>query len=150
MIMKTMRALSFLLPLLAACLPAHSREFHFFDPARLVDVQGTVQELDFREMYGKKTPFLVLTLLGDDGHVFAVELCPQWFLETDIAAGMKVRIRGSLLSEAEAPPYLIAQEISLLGERIVLRDRRGFPMWSRHGAQDGSGNRKGPGRRGKR
>lgn len=150
MIMKTMRALSLLLPLLAAWLPAQSREFHFFDPARLVDVQGTVQELDFREMYGKKTPFLVLTLLGDDGRVFAVELCPQWFLETDIAAGMKVRIRGSLLAQAEAPPCLIAQEISLLGERIVLRDRRGFPMWSRHGPQDGSGNRKGPGRRGRR
>lgn len=147
--MKTMRTLPVLLALLAAWLPAQSREFHYFDPDRLVDLQGTVRKLDFREVYGKKTPFLVLTLLGEEGDVYTVELCPQWFLEADIAAGMKIRIRGSRLAGGEGPAYLIAQEVSLQGERILLRDRRGFPLWSQRGAQEGGG-RKGAGRHGRR
>jgi len=135
---------------LASSLHSQPSAFHFFDPDKLVDVQGTVQRIDLEETYGQRSRFLVLTIRSPEQGVYRVEICPQWFLEQDIAAGMKVRIRGSLLAEAEGPPYLIAQQISLLGERIILRDRRGFPMWSRHGAQDGSGNRKGPLRRGRR
>lgn len=136
--------------LLASSLQAQPSSFHFFNPDKLVDIQGTVQRIDLEETYGKRSKFLVLTILSMEQGTCRVEVCPQWFLENDITVGMKIRIRGSLLSEAEGNPFLIAQEISLQGERIVLRDRRGFPLWSQHGIQDGSGNRKGPGRHGKR
>ncbi len=136
--------------LLAPSLLPQQSAFHFFDPKNLVDIQGTVQRIDLEETYGKRSRFLVLTVMSADRVPYRVEICPQWFLENDIAVGMKIRIHGSLLAEAGENAYLIAQEISLQGERIALRDRRGFPLWSQHGSMDGSGSRKGPGRRGKR
>jgi hypothetical protein len=136
--------------LLAPSLRSQQSAFHFFDPRNLVDIQGTVQRIDLEETYGKRSRFLVLTVLSAERVPYRVEICPQWFLENDIAVGMKIRIHGSQLAEAGKDSYLIAQEISLQGERIALRDRRGFPLWSRHGSMDGSGDRKGPGRHGKR
>lgn len=136
--------------LLASSLWPQQPGFHFFDPKNLVDIQGTVQRIDLKEIYGKKSRFLVLTVESPDRDLYRVEVCPQWFLENDIAVGMKILIHGSLLAEAKGDAYLIAQEISLHGDRITLRDRRGFPMWSQQGSQDGRGKRVGPGRRGKR
>lgn len=129
-------------------LPAQ-RPFHFFDPGNLVTIQGTVQRIDVEDVYGKKSKFVVLTVLSTDQKTFRVEIGPQWFLENDIAAGMKIGIHGSLISETEGTFYLIAQEISFQGERILLRDRKGFPLWSQRGAQEGGGKRSGRGRRGK-
>jgi hypothetical protein len=148
--MNKMRCLLAGILLLALPLRSQQSGFHFFDPKNLVDIQGTVQRIDLKEIYGKKSQFLVLTVVSQDQGLYRVEVCPQWFLENDITVGMKIRIHGSLLAEAEGDAYLIAQEISLHGERITLRDRRGFPLWSQQGGQDGSGKRKGPGRRGKR
>ena len=136
--------------LLVPSLRSQQSGFHYFDPKSLVDIQGTVQRIDLEETYGKRSRFLVLTVMNADQVPYRVEICPQWFLENDIAVGMKIRIHGSLLAKTGENAYLIAQEISLQGERIALRDRRGFPMWSLHGSMDGNGNRKGPGRRGKR
>jgi hypothetical protein len=136
--------------MLASSLRSQQPGFHFFDPKNLVDIQGTVQRIDLEEIYGKQSRFLVLTIMSVDRSLYRVEVCPQWYLENDIAVGMKIHIHGSQLAETEGKAYLIAQEISMQGERIALRDRRGFPLWSQLGGKDGRGNRKGPGRRGKR
>jgi hypothetical protein len=136
--------------LLTSSLPAQQTGFHYFDPAKLVDVQGTVQRIAYEDVYGKKSQFLVLSILGDDQRLFQVEICPQWFFASDIAVGMKVQVRGSLLDSSESSYYLIAQQISFQGQRIALRDRKGFPYWSQRGAQDGSGRGSGRGRYGKR
>jgi hypothetical protein len=136
--------------LLSSSLKPQQPGFHFFDPRNMVDIQGTVQRIDLKEIYGKKSQFLVLTIMSRERGLYRVEVCPQWFLENDIAVGMKIQIHGSQLAEVEGDAYLIAQEISLHGERITLRDRRGFPLWSQLGGQEGSGNRKGSRRRGRR
>ncbi|HSQ34685.1 MAG TPA: hypothetical protein VLQ89_01720, partial [Candidatus Binatia bacterium] len=86
---------------------------------------------------------------SDDQRLFRVEVCPQWFFTADIAVGMKVRVRGSLLEKPAGALYLIAQDISIQGDRITLRDGRGFPLWSRNNGQ-GYGRRLGPGGRGKK
>ncbi len=134
--------------LLASSLPSQQTAFHFFDPGRMIDIQGTVQRIDYEDLYGKKSRFLVLTVLSDDQRQFRIEICPQWFFASDIAVNMKVQVRGSLLDSADGERYLIAQQISFQGERIALRDRKGFPYWSQRGAQDG-GRRSGRVRRGK-
>ena len=79
-----------------ACWP-RPPDFHYFDHKKLTDIQGQVLSIDFEEVYGKKSAFLMLSIQSDDQRLFRVEVCPQWFFAADIAVGMKIRIRGSLL-----------------------------------------------------
>ena len=130
-------------------LPAQAPGFHYFDHQNLAAVQGQVLQIDLEEIYGKKSSFLMLSIQSDDQRLFRVEVCPQWFFTADIAVGMKVRVRGSLLEKPAGALYLIAQDISIQGDRITLRDGRGFPLWSRNNGQ-GYGRRLGPGGRGKK
>jgi hypothetical protein len=141
---------SFFQMLAAISLLAQTPAFHYFDHKKLTDIQGQVQSIGYEEVYGKKSEFLMLSIQSDDQRLFRVEVCPQWFFATDIAVGMKVHIHGSLLQTSDGTLYLIAQEISLQGERIALRDSKGFPLWSRKGQPGEHGNRKGNGGRGKR
>jgi len=136
--------------LAAISLLAQATPFHYFDHKKLIAIQGKVQRIGYEEVYGKKAEFLMLYIQSDDQRLFRVEVCPQWFLATDIAVGMKISIHGSPLQSSDNSLYLIAQEISLQGERIALRDSKGFPLWSQRGQPGGRGNRKGPGGRGKR
>ncbi|MCX6555565.1 MAG: hypothetical protein NTZ12_11245 [Candidatus Aminicenantes bacterium] len=129
-------------------LTAQSPVFHYFDQKNLIDIQGQVLAIDFEEIYGKKSAFLMLSIQSEDQRLFQVEVCPQWFFTADIAVGMRINIRGSLLENSAGTTYLIAQEISLQGERFTLRDSKGFPLWSRSGGGR-HGNRKGSGGRGK-
>jgi hypothetical protein len=147
--MKMIKTLSVLsLFLTGMAMLAQVSGFHYFDHKKLTDIQGQVLSIDFNEIYENKSAFLMLTIQSDDQRLFQVEVCPQWFFAADIAVGMKVWIRGSLLENTSGKFYLIAQEISLHGERIALRDSKGFPLWSRSGA--GKENRRGAGGRGKR
>ncbi|MFH2107171.1 MAG: hypothetical protein ABII93_00735 [Chrysiogenia bacterium] len=136
--------------LAAISLLAQTPAFHYFDHKKLTDIQGEVQSIGYEEVYGKKSEFLMLSIQSNDQRLFQVEVCPQWFFATDIAVGMKIRIHGSLLQTSNNKLYLIAQEISIKGERITLRDSKGFPMWSQKDRYGGQGNRRGPGGRGKR
>ncbi len=145
--MGMQRALLFV-SLLPALLPGQAAPFHYFDPERLVDIQGSVRRIDLEETYAQGAKFLILTIERKDQGPCRVEICPAWFLENDIAIGMKVRFRASPLAAAQEIPYLIAQEISIQGERIALRDRHGFPLWSQRGLREGG--RKGAGRHGRR
>jgi len=147
--MKGIKILVAVFQLLAIIpLLAQTSGFHYFDHRKLTDIQGQVLSIDLNEVYGKKSAFLMISIQTEDQRLFKVEVCPQWFFATDIAVGMKVWIRGSQLENAAGKLYLIAQEISLHGERVALRDSKGFPLWSRHGA--GNESRNGSGGRGKR
>ena len=148
--MKLVNAMCLWLFLLsAATLQAQEFPLHYFDHRTLTDIQGQVLSMEFAAVYGKKSEFLMLSIQSDDQRFFRVEVCPQWFFAADIAVGMKIRIRGSLLQPSAGAFYLIAQEISLQGERITLRDNKGFPLWSRGGGS-GRNDRRGPGGRGKK
>jgi hypothetical protein len=127
---------------------AQTPDFHYFDHRNLIVIQGQIMNIESEELYGKKAAFLMLSIQSEDQRLFRVEVCPQWFLAADIAVGMKIRVRGSLLEIPAGTPYLIAQEISIQGERITLRDSKGFPLWNRN-AGSGHGKRRGPGSRGR-
>ena len=47
-----------------------------------------------------------------------------------VQKGEKVRIVGSLAGEKDGVKTVIAREMSLRGETLTLRDKRGFPSWS--------------------
>lgn len=80
-------------------------------------------------------------LLASEGERWVVLTSPAWFwrmTEMQLAPGDSVVVRGSKTLGADGTLYLIAQEIRLpeSGSAVLVRDRRGAPLW-------GGGNRGG-------
>jgi hypothetical protein len=124
------------------------QDFHFFNIKSVVTIEGVIADITFDECYGKTSKFLFLRVQSKEGRSYRIEVCPEWFFQADIAVGMKLRIEGSMAEEvgtsSDNPIYVIAQEIIFHGEKLTLRDPRGFPMWSRRANRSGSGERRGP------
>ena len=106
---------------------------HFYDIDREVKVEGTIAEVRFEPRYQNRAPFLIVRLAEKGtGRMFVVEISPVWFFDRDIHQGEAMRVTGSLLSAADpsGAAGLIAREVQAQGEKIAVRDKRGFPNWS--------------------
>ena len=117
---------------------------HFYDIDTEIKVEGTVSEVRFEPRYENRAPFLIVRLAEKGtGRMFVVEISPAWFFDRDIHKGETMRVTGSLLTGAEAAGAtgLIAREVQSQGEKIAVRDKRGFPNWS--GGPMRRGRRKG-------
>ena len=112
----------------------------FYDVDREVTIEGQIEDLKFENRYEGKGSFLVLLVKEKSGQeLLEVETAPAWFFRTDIHKGEKIRLIGSLAEEMkDGRKLIIARELRLGNQTITLRDRRGFPTWSR-----GQGRRRG-------
>jgi hypothetical protein len=119
-------------------------EPHFYDIDKEVKVEGIVADVRFESRYENRASFLVVRLAekGTD-RMFLVEISPAWFFDQDIHEGEPMRVTGSLLpsTDASGAANLIAREVQYQGEKIAVRDKRGFPNWS--GGPMRRGRRKG-------
>lgn len=141
-----------ILPLIAQETPAASAiqeqqqvvktQPHFYNVDREITVEGQVEDLKFESRYEGKGHFLILMVKDKiSGQLLEVETAPAWFFKTDIHKGEKIRLIGSLTEgEKQGKKLVIAREIRINNQTITLRDRRGFPTWSR-----GQGRKHGPG-----
>ncbi|MCR4409404.1 MAG: hypothetical protein QHH43_03595 [Candidatus Saccharicenans sp.] len=114
---------------------------HFYDVDREVTIEGQIEDLRFENRYEGKGNFLVLLVKEKSGgELMEVETAPAWFFRTDIHKGEKIRLIGSVTEDSkEGRKLVIARELRIGNQTITLRDRRGFPTWSR-----GQGRRRGP------
>ncbi len=114
---------------------------HFYDVDREVTVEGQIEDLRFENRYEGKGNFLVLLVKEkNNNELLEVETAPAWFFRTDIHKGEKIRLVGSVTEESkDGRKLVIARELRIGNQTITLRDRRGFPTWSR-----GPGRRRGP------
>lgn len=114
---------------------------HFYDVDREVTIEGQIEDLRFENRYEGKGNFLVLLVKEKSGgELVEVETAPAWFFRTDIHKGEKIRLVGSVTEEGkDGRKLVIARELRIGNQTITLRDRRGFPTWSR-----GQGRRRGP------
>jgi hypothetical protein len=104
---------------------------HFYNVDREIRVEGTVQEISLEPRYKDRAPFLIVLVLDEKlQETFSVEVSPAWFFGEDLHKGEKVRIVGSLAEEGEGTKTVIARQMNLRGETVMLRDKRGFPSWS--------------------
>jgi hypothetical protein len=104
---------------------------HFYNVDREIRLDGTVREISFEPRYKDRAPFLIV--LVDDGKLqetFSVEVSPAWFFDADLHKGEKVKIIGSLAEDGEGMKTVIARQMNLRGETVMLRDKKGFPSWS--------------------
>ena len=109
----------------------------FYNVDKEVRVEGTVREIRFEPRYKNRAPFLVLVLQRAGAEeTYFVEVGPSWFFGQDIHQGERMTVVGSLAGEGA----LIARQLRFRGETVVVRDKKGFPSWSR-GAVKAKGKR---------
>jgi len=113
---------------------------HFYNVDREVTIEGQVDDIKFETRYEGRSSFLILLVKDKNSNeLVEVETAPAWFFRTDIHKGEKIRLVGSLAEEQkEGRKLVIAREMRISNQTITLRDRRGFPAWSR-----GQGRRRG-------
>lgn len=111
---------------------------HFYNVDREIKLEGSVQEIRFEPRYKDKAPFLIVIVLDDKiQERFNVEVSPTWFFDEDLHKGERVKIIGSLADEEEGGKTVIARQMNLRGETVMLRDKKGFPAWSGAAKQKG-------------
>lgn len=106
---------------------------HYYNIDREVTLEGQVEDIKFETRYEGRSSFLILLVKDKNSNeLVEVETAPAWFFRTDIHRGEKIRLVGSLAEEQkEGRKLVIAREMRISNQTITLRDRRGFPAWSR-------------------
>lgn len=111
---------------------ASKPQAHFYNVDREVTIEGQVEDLRFDTRYEGKSHFLILMVRDkSSGELIEVETAPAWFFQTDIHKGESVKLVGSVVEENQGKKLMLAREIRINNRTIILRDRRGFPAWSR-------------------
>jgi hypothetical protein len=102
-----------------------------YDPAKVETISGTVESVGtavpMKGMYAATT----LTVKTDK-ETISVHLGPEWYigrLDTKIAKGDAIEVKGSRVTFAEKPA-IIAAEVKKGDNVLVLRDSAGTPVWS--------------------
>jgi len=102
-----------------------------YDPAKVETISGTVESVGtavpMKGMYAAAT----LTVKTDK-ETIAVHLGPEWYigrLDTKIAKGDAIEVKGSRVTFADKPA-IIAAEVKKGDNILVLRDSAGIPVWS--------------------
>lgn len=102
-----------------------------YDATTETTVTGAVEEVN--QIGGKTGSSGTHLSLKADGGVFDVHVGPSWFLAEKgftFAKGDQIEVTGSKV-KYESADALIAREIKKGDKLLVLRDAKGFPVWSR-------------------
>ena len=101
----------------------------FYKPYQVLSLRGKVKKIEKDVIFCDCSSFL--TLLIEDpstGKEFRVFLAPIWYLAVDFEKGEEIKVVGSPV-KFQGKNGIIAKEVYWRGERILLRDGRGFPYW---------------------
>lgn len=117
----------------------------FYNVDTEIRISGTVEEIKFEPRYKDRAPFLVIVVKESEaGLRDTIEVGPSWFFGPDLHQGEQVEIIGSVIRNEEGMRFVIARELRIGGETLIVRDSRGFPGW-RGGGGRTSGRRRGRG-----
>ncbi len=101
-----------------------------YDVATETTLKGTVEEVKEVES-AKGTPAIHL-MLKAGGELLEVYLCPNAFLqemEMKFAKGDQIDVTGSKV-KVDGADVLLAREITKGTDTLVLRDKKGVPVWT--------------------
>ena len=102
---------------------------HFYNVDREVDVTGMVLEVIMEPRYQDKAAFLTVILEDrTTSKRYTVEISPAWFFEQDLHQGELLKITGSLVAEGRVN-LVMARQVRMRGQMMVVRDKHGFPNW---------------------
>ncbi len=101
----------------------------FFSPDKKMVIEGKVEGVEKAQKFCRSFHFVVLNVKDEAGRVFKIYTSPFWFFTQRPEIGEKVKIKGAYWEKNRS--FIIAEWIYFRGEKIYLRDERGFPLWSR-------------------
>lgn len=130
--MRTARTLLVSVAVLFLVMPAIAQKSNLkYDSGSEATVKGTVQEV--REVPGSCMGETGLHLiLTTDAGSLEVQVAPVEFLkvmEVTFAKGEKLDIVGSKVT-LDGNPLVLAREINQNGNQVVVRDKKGEPVWT--------------------
>ena len=103
---------------------------HFYDVDKEMKIVGTIQKIVMEPRYKNTTPFLIVFLDEKKStKSYKVELSPKRFFDYDLHKGENLTVTGSFFQTGVNNLNIIAREIRLRGETLILRDKHGFPNW---------------------
>ncbi|MDI6698545.1 MAG: hypothetical protein QME85_06370 [Candidatus Saccharicenans sp.] len=116
---------------------ADQAQARYYNVDREIKVEGQIEDLKIEARYEGKGSFLVLLVRDKNSQeLLEVETAPAWFFRSDIHKGEKIRLIGSLSEDQkDGKKVVVAREVRINNQTITLRDRRGFPSWSRSRGQ---------------
>lgn len=116
--------------------PGGSRIQVLYDTASIQTVRGEVIAVNTFPGTRGIGVGIHITLKSDSGSI-SVHLGPRWYLDRQkvkIVKGDMITVVGSRII-IEANPVVVAGEVEKGGDTLRLRDRQGFPLWSRRQRQ---------------
>lgn len=118
---------------------------HFYNVDKEIRIEGKIQKIVMEPRYKDTAPFLIVYLEEKDTKkLYTVEISPVWFFDQDFHQGEHLTVTGSLTSSGENGLNLIAREVQMRGDTLILRDKHGFPTWrGGKGLSTRKGRRKG-------
>lgn len=118
---------------------------HFYNVDKEIRIEGKIQKIVMEPRYKDTAPFLIVYLEEKDTKkLYTVEISPVWFFDQDFHQGEHLTVTGSLTSSGENGLNLIAREVQMRGDTLILRDKHGFPTWrGGKGLSSRKGRRKG-------
>lgn len=144
--MKRNGRVYWLVILLLACFPAFGQKTeHFYNVDKEIRVEGKIQKIVMEPRYKNTASFLIV-YLEEKGtkKIYTVEISPVWFFDQDFHQGENLTVIGSLTSSGENGLNIIARQVQMRGETLILRDKHGFPTWrGGKGLSSRKGRRKG-------
>ncbi len=100
-----------------------------YDPKNEVTVKGTVEDI---KVVPGASEGIHLTLKSVDQSIL-VHVAPEKFLkemETEFNKGDELEIRGCKIKDEDGNDELLARQITKKGNELLLRDKRGMPIWA--------------------
>ena len=118
---------------------------HFYNVDNEIRVEGKIQKIVMESRYKDTAPFLIVLLEEKNTKkVYTVEISPVWFFDQDFHQGENLTVIGSLTTSGKNSMNIIAREVQVRGDTLVLRDKHGFPTWrGSKGLSSRKGRRKG-------
>jgi len=113
--------------------PRGPRGAPVYNPATEITVKGTVEAV--HQVTGRQGWGGTHLQLKTESETLDVHVGPSWFLsqkKMTFAKGDQIEVTGSKVKFDKADA-LLAREITKGDQKLTLRDKNGFPVWSRRG-----------------
>lgn len=100
-----------------------------YDPKNEMTVKGTVE--DIKVVPGAMEG--IHLVLKSEEQTILVHIAPEKFLkemETEFSKGDQLEVIGCKIKDEEGNDELLARQVTKSGDQLLLRDKRGTPIWA--------------------